>query len=739
MSAIGLRRTAPTGQLTIRASIFLGFALMCVFTAALEYSAAKMIAQSATAVSDTFDRSLASIDYARAVATDFSAMQSGFLRLRLAMGSARQKEREAELGLLARTFYADLDISETRSQSVQARRAAETVRNAADQWQRNGNDLDPQLPLQEVLAGLDADAGAVFRQIDQLVSLTASDGVLYRQQALQSVQGETERDFGLMVAALLLSAAVTWMMARRISGPVSAASTIAARIASGDLDVVVPVGRRDELGDLLRSMATMRDSVRAMMQEEVAQRRSAQARLMDAIESSQEGVLLVDPSGRIVVANAHLAGFFGDLHEHFAPGASLSKLVNVLARTKLVDESRQTIDALPWSSGGEAPGTVEVGLLNGRWLRISWCSTREGGLIAFFSDITLSRIRVAQLKQTNLWLDAALTNMSQGLCLYDGDARLKVANARFREIYSLAVEEIPPGTTLDTVLSILDAVILDTATGASVGVAEREAIRGQIATRTPFARQHELLDGRVIAFSHRPIADGGWVLIYEDVTERHHTEAGISHIARHDKLTDLPNRALFGERLAEAVAALDHGSSFSLLIVDLDRFKAVNDTYGHPIGDALLRAVGRRLLACSHDGDTVARDTVARLGGDEFAIVAAGLGSAQDAEQFAGRIIRTLAEPFAIEGYRLEIGASVGIAIATQTGCEADGLLRDADMALCSAKKAGRSSYALFTPDMAMELQARRFLEHDLLQSLADGQMELRLSASSWKSPKPRC
>ena len=440
-----------------------------------------------------------------------------------------------------------------------------------------------------------------------------------------------------------------------------------------------------------------------------------------------------------LVANAHRAGFFGDLHEHFAPGASLSKLVNVLARTKLVDESRQTIDALPWSSGGEAPGTVEVGLLNGRWLRISWCSTREGGLIAFFSDITLSRIRMAQLKQTNLWLDAALTNMSQGICINDRDARLKDAHDRLREIYSLAVEEIPPGTTLDTVLSIIDAVILDTATGASVGVAEREAIRGQIATRTPFARQHELLDGRVIAFSHRPIADGGWVLIYEDVTERHHTEAGISHIARHDKLTDLPNRALFGERLAEAVAALDHGSSFSLLIVDLDRFKAVNDTYGHPIGDALLRAVGRRLLACSHDGDTVARDTVARLGGDEFAIVAAGLGSAQDAEQFAGRIIRTLAEPFAIEGYRLEIGASVGIAIATQTGCEADGLLRDADMALCSAKKAGRSSYALFTPDMAMELQARRFLEHDLLQSLADGQMELRLSASSWKSPKPRC
>jgi diguanylate cyclase (GGDEF)-like protein len=716
MSDIGLRRIAPTRYLTIRTSIFIGFALMSVFTGLLGYSAAQMIKRSAALVVETFDRSLMSIDYARAAAADFSAMQTGFLRLRLAANPARQKERDAELEVLAKTFYEDLDISATRSQSDRAKRAAQTVKNAVDGWQRSRNETDQQLPLPEMLAKLDIYSGIVDHQIDLLINLTAGDGFLYRQQALRSIQTETQLDIGFTCAALLLAAAVTWVLTKRISGPVSAASATAARIASGDLDVAIPEGRHDELGDLLRSMSIMRDSIRAMMQAEVSQRRSAQARLMDAIESSREGVLLVDPAGHVVIANTPLADFFSDLEDQLAPGASLSTLIRALARTKLVEESRRAIDALPWASASAEPGTVEVGLLDGRWLRVSWCPTREGGLVAFFSDITLSRLREAQLKQTNLWFDAALTNMSQGLCVYDSDARLKIVNARFRDIYNLSANQIPIGTTIEGVLSILDSFTEDTSRSAENSM----AIRTQIAMRTVFAEQHELVDGRVISYSHRPISDGGWVLTYEDVTERYRSEARISFMARHDSLTTLPNRALFGERLEQALAALEQGGSFGLLLVDLDRFKEVNDTHGHPIGDALLRVVAKRLLACARDGDTVAR-----LGGDEFAIIGTGLRDAKDGEQLAARIIQTVAEPFAIEGYRLEIGASVGIAVAAAVNCDADDLLRDADIALYSVKKEGRGSYAVFSPDMEIAMQARRALEHDLLQSVVNGQMEL--------------
>ena len=198
------------------------------------------------------------------------------------------------MNVLAKTFYEDLDISATRSQSVRARHAAQTVKNAADGWQKSRIDIDRHLPLSEMLTELDAYSRIVDHQIDLLINLTAGDGFLYRQQALQSIRTESELDIGITLAALLLSAAVTWVVTKRISGPVSAASAIAARIAGGDLDVAIPDGRRDELGDLLRSMSIMRDSIRTMMQTEVSQRRSAQARLMDAIENSREGVLLVD-------------------------------------------------------------------------------------------------------------------------------------------------------------------------------------------------------------------------------------------------------------------------------------------------------------------------------------------------------------------------------------------------------------------------------------------------------------
>src|SRR6185312_13286311 len=224
---------------------------------------------------------------------------------------------------------------------------------------------------------------------------------------------------------------------------------------------------------------------------------------------------------------------------------------------------------------------------------------------------------------------------------------------------------------------------------------------------------YELSDGRIIASVYSPTSNGGWVATFEDVTERRLAEAQIMHMARHDALTDLPNRVLFREKMEQA---LGHGDKLAVLFVDLDRFKAVNDTLGHPVGDALLCAVTQRLLAAVRGSDTVAR-----LGGDEFAIVQHG-ARPSDASELAARIIELMAQPFDVLGHQVVVGASVGIAVAPTDGREPDHLLRNADMALYRAKSGGRGSYHFFQAEMDAKMQERHALELDLRKAVAGGE-----------------
>jgi diguanylate cyclase (GGDEF)-like protein len=233
-------------------------------------------------------------------------------------------------------------------------------------------------------------------------------------------------------------------------------------------------------------------------------------------------------------------------------------------------------------------------------------------------------------------------------------------------------------------------------------------------------QMQELNDGRVVAISHEPMEDGGWVATYEDVTERRRAEARISFMARHDALTNLPNRVLFRECLDQALSRFGRGNGFALLIIDLDHFKNVNDTLGHPIGDRLLLAVAERLQACVRE-----TDTVARVGGDEFAVVQTGVARPDDAAELAGRIVRVLGEPFELDEHQLLIGASLGIAVAGTDGTSADTLMKNADLALYRAKLDGRGAFRCFEPEMDARLRERRALELDLRRAVTDNEFEL--------------
>lgn len=206
---------------------------------------------------------------------------------------------------------------------------------------------------------------------------------------------------------------------------------------------------------------------------------------------------------------------------------------------------------------------------------------------------------------------------------------------------------------------------------------------------------------------------GGWVVTHEDVTERRRAEAKISHMALHDGLTDLANRYLLDEQVANCFEQLGRGQKFAVLFLDLDYFKNVNDTLGHPFGDEILKDVATRLRGCVRESDTVAR-----IGGDEFAILQRDVSDPGEAGALSDRINAVIGRPFELGGSQVVIGVSIGIAIAPTDATNGIELLKAADLALFRAKSDGRGTYRFFDYTTDGRTEARRALERDLRKAL---------------------
>jgi len=325
--------------------------------------------------------------------------------------------------------------------------------------------------------------------------------------------------------------------------------------------------------------------------------------------------------------------------------------------------------------------------------------------------------RKTELQVQNLRFDAALNNMIHGFCMFDREGKLVISNRRYAEMYGLAPDDLKTGATLDQILELR----LSAGNVPVGGVDTYLARRHQLVTDAKKAIDEvELEDGRVFSISHQPMSDGGWVSTHQDITEQRRNEAHIWHLARHDGLTNLPNRVAFNERMESAEANIRRGENLAVLWVDLDHFKAVNDTLGHAVGDEVLKAVSKRLVECCRD-----TDVVARFGADEFAILQGPLPHAGDAAILAGRIVASMAEPFDIEDHRIIIGASVGIAVSPVDAGDAQSLMKNADLALYRAKSEGRGAYHFYEQGMDATLQNRRAMEIGLRMAL--GRDELRL------------
>ena len=446
--------------------------------------------------------------------------------------------------------------------------------------------------------------------------------------------------------------------------------------------------------------------------------REQNERFSAAVENMSHGLCMFDADERMIICNRNYLDIFCLDASVIRPGI---RFLDILRHSVDIGIASQSADELyairkPYIDQAR-PSTYEEKLSDGRIINISHRPLASGGWVSIYEDITEQRRAQQDLKEQHRRFDAALANMSQGLLMYDADGRLIVCNGRFLELYNVTAADFPLGTTHRDALERLLELGIYTKIDVESEVAKTEACL--VAARMHSTYRH-LTDGRTVLVTRQPMSGGGWVATFDDVTERRRTEERMTHLAHHDTLTGLPNRSMFRERL---YLALEDAAATPLAIfsLDLDRFKAVNDTWGHPAGDWLLKSVAERLQRCLHNET----DIVARFGGDEFVIIQFNFKGIAHAEKLAKRIVEVIAKPFRDKNRDMHVGISLGISVFPDDGSDADTLLKNADTALYRAKSEGRNLYRFFEPGMDAMVQARRALEVDLETALPRREFDL--------------
>jgi diguanylate cyclase (GGDEF)-like protein/PAS domain S-box-containing protein len=452
------------------------------------------------------------------------------------------------------------------------------------------------------------------------------------------------------------------------------------------------------------------------------------ARFDAAVTNMSNGLTMFDADGRLMVWNEKYLELYGLSPDVVRSGTSLKSIMEHRRQTSepnldveaYVGEFRQRL-----IDTGRSTSTSRLN--NGKTVSLASVAIAGGGWVAMHEDIT-ERVRqqeevfqqATELARTNMRFNAALSNMTQGLCMFDDQKQLVVWNDRYAELYQIPPNLLKVGTPYEAIVT--DRITRGVLKGETGALAVKTKVDELTGLSSDSCRTDELADGRFVLLTRQPMEGGGWLSIVEDITERRHAEAAIVHLARHDALTGLTNRAEFNAKLEEASKRMKRGGgAVTVMMLDLDKFKAVNDTLGHPAGDRLLVEVGRRLQSTIRE-----TDVLARLGGDEFAIIQEG-GSSQHegAIALALRIIDAIAQPFDLNGHEASIGTSIGIALAPENGVEPEELMKSADLALYDVKANGRNDFRLYHPTMLEFAHTQQSAESELRNAIAREEFEL--------------
>ena len=347
------------------------------------------------------------------------------------------------------------------------------------------------------------------------------------------------------------------------------------------------------------------------------------------------------------------------------------------------------------------------------WRRETKTLVTAAVLISIIVGIMLIAI-ARYLREQHRRLDIAVNNMAQGLLLYDASERLVLVNQQFLDMFRLSSEIVKPGCRLRDIIQHRKQ------TGSFIGDVDEYCERMRQASKSGRITLAEIPDGRWMQVLNKAVKGGGWVTTIEDVTEQRRTEERTIRLASYDALTELPNRELLRTHLSRELEGCSPENQVAVLFLDMDEFKAVNDTLGHQVGDELLKSVARGLQSCVGPNEFVAR-----LGGDEFALVISRIKSQSQFVGIIEKIYEVIRRPHECASHQLVADTSIGIAFAPTHGRTYDELLQNADLAMYEAKSSGKRTHRIFEPQLEKRAKDRRQLETDLRRALATGSLDV--------------
>jgi diguanylate cyclase (GGDEF)-like protein/PAS domain S-box-containing protein len=442
-------------------------------------------------------------------------------------------------------------------------------------------------------------------------------------------------------------------------------------------------------------------------------------RLDTAVNNMSQGLLLFDASERIVVCNQRYIRMYGLSPDVVKPGCALRDLIlhRKQAGTITGDVDEYYSSLLRDLARGKATEKI-IETPDKRSIRILNQPLANGGWVVTHEDITEARNAEQERDRSRKFLDLIIDNVPTTIIVKDARSRQVVLINRSGEahlgasrdqIIGKTARELRPMQIADTI-DAQDEQLL--ASNGCLLLDEHTVDASENGPRFVTSKKLVIPDDK---------GEPQYLLsVIEDVTERKRSEERIAHLAHYDALTDLPNRVLFRDKLEQALKRVSRGDRLAVLYVDLDQFKTINDTLGHPVGDELLKVVANRLRSCVRD-----IDVVGRLSGDEFAIIQSAIAEPSDVIDLATRMHKALKEPCDAGGHQLVAEASIGIALAPDDGTDPDQLLKNADLAMYAAKAAGRGFYCFFEPAMDAQMKARRKLEFDLREAIMCEGLEL--------------